>query len=174
MTNTLQIILQIVGAVAVAANALTLLVPKTSALSPWLAWLAAAPVKHSPNGALPRLLARVAGRAAPPVALAFVLALALPANGCTPARYPAIQDVATATVNVTDLALAAYIRSEPARPPVDLETLVGAIDRAAVTVQSKGDPCTIVDDVAFVATAIACKDCLDLARGVADLAGCDR
>ena len=110
-------------------------------------------------------------RKVPPAAALLLVALGL-TSACTATRYPSVPNVAIAAVNITDTALAVYIATAPERPAVDLDLLTAAVNRAATIARRKGDACLIVDDVTMVGSAIGCRDCIDVARGLAELAQC--
>ena len=116
---------------------------------------------HTYKRITPAAKATVAGA----VALWFV--------GCgRPAQSPTVLDLATATINVTDTALAAYIGTAPAGQLDSLEALVGSLEVAASAVRRHEDVCPIIPCIRDVAVAIGCDECETLTKKLNTLAEC--
>ena len=93
--------------------------------------------------------------------------------GCgRPAQSPAMLDLATATINATDTALAAHISTAPADQLDSLAPLVDALDVAAFAVRRHDDVCPIIPCIRDVAVAIGCDECETLANALNTLAEC--
>lgn len=110
-----------------------------------------------------------------PAAKATVAGLAaLWLVGCgRPAQSPTTLDLATATVNVTDTALAAYIATAPEGQLATLGSLVGSLEVAASAIRRREDVCPIIPCIRDVAVAIDCSECTEMSGRLAGLLGCD-